>query len=86
MNAACFCAEYGHELKNGRVSFSKQVVNKFIERYTYFKPEDFTDDMRERLKVSLMIDLHQTGYSKYSIFDDEDDFEKIELSDFILKG
>lgn len=65
MNAEQFCAEYGHECRNGRISFTKRVVDRFIRIYTTHSPAEFTDKMRERLKVMVMIDLHTNGYSKY---------------------
>ncbi len=34
MNAAQFCAEYGKELRSGRVSFRPTVIDNFIKIYT----------------------------------------------------
>ncbi|WP_407522618.1 hypothetical protein PDL71_15315 [Lacibacter sp. MH-610] len=86
MNAEQFCAEYGYETKSGRVSFSKKTVDKFIKTYTDLLPEDFTESMRERLKIGVMIDLYSAGCSKHYI-DAYKDFpvEKIDLPEFIFK-
>lgn len=78
MNAAQFCAEYGIELKNGAISFRKPVVDNFIIKYTNLSPNDFSDRMRKRLKILVMVDLHTDGYSKYSNRYDLPE-EKIEL-------
>lgn len=84
MNAEQFCAEYGHELKSGKISFSKKVVDKFISTYTYLSPEDFSNEMRERLKTFVMIDLCVKGYSKMNPDTKDMLAEKIELPQSIF--
>lgn len=84
MNAEQFCAEYGHECKNGRISFSKRIVDKFITIYTHLTPNDFNKEMRKRLIISVMIDMHKSGYSIYQNREDHP-IEKIELPKFIFE-
>lgn len=87
MNAEQFCAEYAHETKRGAISFSKRIVDKFIKTYTHLDPNDFTDKMRERLKISVMINLYNDGINMKSHFNNSIDqpIEKIELPEFIFK-
>lgn len=83
MDAAQFCGEYAHETKSGRISFAKRIVDKFISTYTYLQPGDFTPEMRNRLKIGVMIDLYNKGITALA---NEPDYppEKIELPAFVF--
>jgi len=82
LDHCAFCAEYAHELDNGAIKFSLPVVKKFIETYTYFKYEDFTPSMIERLRL-VMVDYYNT-YVETSVITDGA-AKKIDLPDFIFK-
>lgn len=84
MNAAQYCGEYAHETKSGRISFTKKVVNNFIDTYTHLNHADFTDEMRERLKTGVMIDLYNEGISKYYNAMEELPADKIEIPPFVF--
>lgn len=84
MNAAQFCAEYAIEGKTGRIYFSSSTVNKFIRIYTNLSPDDFTTEMKKRLKIGVMIDLHNEGIGKYYNAAKDLPPDKIELPDFVL--
>ena len=85
MNAEQFCAEYGHETRSGRVSFTKKVVENFIDIYTDFSYHDFTKEMTTRLKVSVMIDLYEAGCSYHYLNTPDLPPDKIGLPDFVFK-
>ena len=62
----------------------KKIIDKFITTYTYLEPKDFTDEMRKRLVMSVMIDLHASGYNCINR-PIELPAEKIELPKFIFQ-
>lgn len=82
MDAAQFCGEYGYETTSGRVSFSKKTMDTFIKTYTNLQPEDFTPEMRKRLRIAVMIDLYNIR-----AYQGQPDYpaEKIELPSFIFE-
>jgi hypothetical protein len=84
MDAAQFCGEYAHENKNGRIRFTKRIVDKFIVTYTNLSPDDFTKEMRERLIIGVMVDLYNKGVEGLQ---HEPDYpaEKIDLPKFIFQ-
>lgn len=85
MDAAQFCGEYARELDSGRITFSKKRIEEFITTYTYFSPEDFTKEMRNRLAISVMIDLYKKATEHPFIREPDYEPKKIELPDFIFK-
>jgi len=82
MNAAQYCLEHSKECLNGRISFTKPVVDKFINLYTYLEVSDFDEEMYKRLRL-FMIDLYNDGYSVNNRGADLP-VEKIELPNFVL--
>jgi hypothetical protein len=83
MNAEQFCAEHGKECKNGRITFSKNTVDRFIKTYTYFSVEDFDKEARKRLILFVMIDLHLNGYTN-KIFYGDQEIHKIEIPTIVF--
>lgn len=82
MHAYDFCAEYAHETPGGAIRFKKSVVHKFITRYTYLKPEDFTPSMIQRLRM-VMVDYYNLGLKAINGIDYPEG--KIELPEFIFQ-
>jgi hypothetical protein len=82
MDAYQFCAEYAHETTSGKISFTLNVVNRFINIYTYFTPEYFNKENIKRLRM-IMIDYYNEGLSNTRINDLP--AEKIELPKFIFE-
>lgn len=82
MNAEQYCNKYGKELLSGRISFSKNKVDRFIKVYTDLDITDFSLEMYKRLRL-YMIDLYTIGSSFYYI-KNEYPPEKITLPDFVL--
>lgn len=82
MNAIDFCGEYATELQSGKITFSKKIIEKFINQYTYFDSSDFTKQMRLQLVSFVMIPLYNQSISKYSIKNECPD--KIELPEIVF--
>jgi len=81
LDHCAFCAEYAHELRNGSIKFSLEVVKKFIETYTYLSFEDFTKPMLERLRL-VMVDYYQKYLN--DPIGKTSNAQKIELPDFVF--
>lgn len=81
MDYSEYCAEYAHEILTGEIRFSKKVTDKFIKIYTDLQTEDFTPEMYQRLRLT-MIEYYYLGLQMAKL--PEYPAEKIQLSDFIL--